>query len=68
MLEGTLDIFYRTPEPRHALTETMGPLATAVHAGKALYEDISVYWATSPLRAGRRWLSWHSLGPCVTRA
>ena len=38
-----------------------------MHAGEALYEDISVSWATSPLRAGRRWLSWHSLGPCVTR-
>src|SRR5438132_4956053 len=39
-----VDIFYHhRPDPETPLEETMGPLATAVHQGKALYVGISQY-------------------------
>jgi L-glyceraldehyde 3-phosphate reductase len=39
-----VDIFYsHRPDPETPLEETMGALATAVHAGKALYAGISSY-------------------------
>jgi len=47
-----VDIFYsHRPDPDTALEETMGALASAVHAGKALYAGISSYSSAKTLEA-----------------
>jgi L-glyceraldehyde 3-phosphate reductase len=47
-----VDLFYHhRPDPETPLEETMGALASAVHAGKALYVGISNYGAPEAARA-----------------
>jgi L-glyceraldehyde 3-phosphate reductase len=47
-----VDIFYsHRPDPDTPLEETMGALASAVHAGKALYAGISSYSSAKTLEA-----------------
>jgi L-glyceraldehyde 3-phosphate reductase len=47
-----VDIFYHhRPDPETPLEETMGALASAVHAGKALYVGLSNYSAEQTKRA-----------------
>jgi L-glyceraldehyde 3-phosphate reductase len=49
-----VDIFYHhRPDPETPLEETMGALASAVHAGKALYVGISNYDAEQTKQASR---------------
>lgn len=47
-----VDIFYHhRPDPETPIEETMGALASAVHAGKALYVGISNYYTPEQTRA-----------------
>jgi len=49
---GYVDIFYHhRPDPETPLEETMGALASAVHAGKALYVGVSNYNAEQTQKA-----------------
>jgi L-glyceraldehyde 3-phosphate reductase len=50
-----VDVFYsHRPDPETPLEETLGALAHAVRAGKALYAGLSNYGAEATLKAARR--------------